>query len=146
MKSSDLSLRIANTIGLLRATQSPVGGADWVRRRICRLHAMGVLARRLGCYKETRGRPVQPSAGKHAPWPQFCESRPVQLAASHLVRAEATVGCKGHGRSAVARHRTRTEMPNLVDLLLLFRSESEQFVSALGTNRVSPMREEDMSG
>jgi hypothetical protein len=37
-------------------------------------------------------------------------------------------------------------MPNLVDLLLLFRSESEQFVSALGTNRVSPMREEDMSG
>jgi hypothetical protein len=26
MKSSDLSLRIANTIGLLRATQSPVGG------------------------------------------------------------------------------------------------------------------------
>jgi hypothetical protein len=58
MKSSDLSLRIANTIGLLRATQSPVGGADWVRRRICRLHAMGVLARRLGCYIETGGRPV----------------------------------------------------------------------------------------
>jgi hypothetical protein len=35
---------------------------------------MGVLARRLGCYVETGDAPPQPSAGKHAPWPRFCES------------------------------------------------------------------------
>jgi hypothetical protein len=55
---------------------------------------MGVLARRLGCYFETgeSGRRAAPI--EHAPWPQFCESRLMQLAAIHLpVRAEATVGC-----------------------------------------------------
>jgi hypothetical protein len=51
-------------------------------------------------YIKTRDVTPQPSAGKHAPLPRFCESRPVQLAASHLVRAEATVRCRGRGRSA----------------------------------------------
>jgi hypothetical protein len=64
-----------------------------------------VLARRLGCYIETGDTPPQPSAGIHAPWPQFCEPRPVQLAASHLVRAEAAVSCRGRGRSAVQNDR-----------------------------------------
>jgi hypothetical protein len=36
---------------------------------------------------------------------RFCESRPVQLAASHLVRAEASVSCRGRGRSAVQNDR-----------------------------------------
>ena len=36
--------------------------------------------------------PSQPSAKKHAPWPQFCESRPVQRAARAVTRKiEATV-------------------------------------------------------
>jgi hypothetical protein len=62
----------------------------------------GAGARRLGCFIETKTcRPNQ--AGKHAPWPQFCEPRPVQLAASHLVRADATVSCRGCGGSAVAQ-------------------------------------------
>jgi hypothetical protein len=96
----DLPLRTAHAIGLLRATQSPMGGADRVGHGT-RLHSMEVLERRLGCYIETGDVPPQPSARKHEPWPQFCEPRPVQLAASHLVRAEACVGCRGRGRSAV---------------------------------------------
>jgi hypothetical protein len=74
---------------------------------------MEVLERRLGCYIETGDVPPQPSARKHAPWPQFCEPRPVQIAASHLVRAEATVSCRGRGGSAVA------QAPNLYDLSLI---------------------------
>jgi hypothetical protein len=44
-------------------------------------YAMGVLARRLGCDIETDV-PLHTSAGKHAPWPQFCDLRPLQLAIS----------------------------------------------------------------
>jgi hypothetical protein len=44
-----------------------MGGADWVGHGIQvpvrRLHAMGVLARRLVCYIETGDVPSQPSAG-----------------------------------------------------------------------------------
>jgi hypothetical protein len=36
----------------------------------------------LGCYMKTGGRSAPSSAGKHAPWPQFCDSRPEQLAAT----------------------------------------------------------------
>ena len=51
----DLSLRTAHA--LLRATQSPMGGADWVGHGICRWHAMRVLVRRLGCDIETEDVP-----------------------------------------------------------------------------------------
>jgi hypothetical protein len=50
--------------------------AGWYRNvlvhGIRRLHAMGVLTRRRGCDIETGDVSLQPSAGKHAPWPRFC--------------------------------------------------------------------------
>ena len=50
MNLDELSLRMANPIALLRATQSPMGGADCVGHGIRQWHAIGVQARRLGCY------------------------------------------------------------------------------------------------
>jgi hypothetical protein len=45
-----MNLSERTQIALLRATQSPMGVADWVGHGISRWHATGVLARRLGCY------------------------------------------------------------------------------------------------
>ena len=103
MNLSDLSLRIANTNRAAARLPEPYGRRRLGGTRNMKVACDGgaVLARRLVCYIETGDVPSQPSAGKHARWPQFCESRPVQLAASHLVRAEATVSCRGRGGSAL---------------------------------------------
>ena len=42
----------------------------------------GGAGARAGVLQKTGDVPSKPSAGKHARWPQFCESRPVQLAAT----------------------------------------------------------------
>jgi hypothetical protein len=49
-------------------------------------------------------RPNRAPGNTHRGLDRFCESRPVQLAASHLVRAEASVGCRGRGRTGRAEY------------------------------------------
>jgi hypothetical protein len=65
---------------------------------------MGVLARRLECYVKTGGRPVDPNQATRTVASvlrvQACND-PCSSLLNRLVRAEASVSCKGRGRSAV---------------------------------------------
>jgi hypothetical protein len=84
---------------------------------------MGRRAGRPGLYIEMGGRPNR-AQGNTLHGLSFCESRPVQLAATgtspvhRLVRAEATVSCRGRGRSALDQLRTYGNANFFADLIL----------------------------
>ena len=69
-----------------------------------------------GGYIETGDVPLHTTPAHTRAWPQFSESMPVQLAASHLpvVRAEATGTCTVSYRGC--RGIARSGQPNLQDL------------------------------
>ena len=64
-----------------------------------------VLAGSLGLHRDGKRAALHAPPAHTRAWPLFCESQPVQVAASHLVRAEATVSCRGRGGSAELRRR-----------------------------------------
>jgi hypothetical protein len=79
----------------------PCGRRRLVGARNMTVACDGGAGAQAGVRHRDRRRAAPTERRNHAPWPRFFESRPVQLAASHLVRAEATAHCRGRGRSAV---------------------------------------------